>query len=136
MYIDKDWYNLTEIKEFVDNFSEELLSEAASVKTRIKLARSAKRTARKRAFIRKLREKKRKRTPDLKKRAYSEVRSAFRKKLFKGSWKKLPYSARQRIDAAIQRRKPIISKMIDRIMPSVTRGESKRLQKLAQKKKR
>lgn len=136
MYIDKNWYDPAQLKEFTESKEYQSLFESASIKTRIKLARAARRTARRRNFIRKLREKKRKTNPTLKKRAYSEVRSAFRRKLFKGKWSDLSYAARQRIDGIIQRRKPIIDRMIKRIMPAVTRGESTRLQKLAQKKKR
>lgn len=136
MYIDKNWYDPKELKEFLDSNPTESLYESASIKTRIKLARAAKRTARRRSFVRKLREKKRKQNPALKKRAYSEVRSAFRRKLYKGKWSDLPYSARQRIDAAIQKRKPVIDRMIKRIMPKVYKGETQRLQKLAAKKKK
>lgn len=135
MYIDKNWYNTEEIQEFIKNVPKMNINEAASVQTRIRLARAARRTAKRRNFIRKLRQKKRKQSGELKKRAYSEVRTAFRKKLYKGKWSSLPYSARQRIDSAIQKRKPLINRMVKRIMPKVTRGETKRLQKLSQKNK-
>jgi len=42
---------------------------------------------------------------------------------------------RKRIDAAIQKRKPILDRVVSRIMPSVVQGETKRIQKLNQKKK-
>ena len=135
MYIDKNWYDPKEMKEFMENHEQESLFESASIKTRIKLARAARRTARRRQFIRKLKEKKRRPSGDLKKRAYSEVRSAFRKKLFKGKWSNLSYAARQRVDNAIQRRRPVIDRMIKRIMPAVNRGETQRLQNVNRKKK-
>lgn len=134
MYIDKNWYDPKKIREFIESDESELLFETASVKTRIKLARAARRTARRRTFLTKLRKKKRKPTKALKKRAYSEVKSQFRRKLFKGKWSDLSYSARQKIDSMIQRRKPVIDRMIKRIMPSVVRGETQRLQKANKKK--
>lgn len=135
MYIDKNWYNKEEMSEFMKKMPLANINEAASVQTRIRLARAARRTAKRRNFIRKLKEKKRKQSGDLKKRAYSEVRNAFRKKLYKGKWSSLPYSARQRIDGVIQKRKPLINRMVQRIMPRVTRKETTRLQKLSKKNK-
>lgn len=132
MYIDETWYDPRQIKEFLEK-NDLILTESANVKTRVKLARAARRTARRRAFIRRLRAKKRKQNPALRKRAYSEVRSALRKKLYKGKWKNLSYAARQRIDTMLQKRKPMINRMINRMMPSVVRGETKRLQKLNKK---
>jgi len=135
MYIDKNWYNPKELKEFLEIKEPETLFEEASIQTRIKLARAARRTARRRTFLRKLRQKKRKQNPALKKRAYSEVKAAFRRKLYKGKWSDLSYAARKRIDAAIQKRKPVLDRVVSRIMPSVVQGETKRIQKLNQKKK-
>lgn len=134
MFLNEKWYSQEEINEFL-NSDIDYLVEVADARTRMKLARAARRTAKRRAFLRKLREKRRKQTPALKKRAYNEVKTAFRKKLYKGSWKKLSYSARARIDAMIQKRKPALNRMVKRIMPAVVRGESKRLQTLAKRKK-
>jgi len=134
MYIDKTWYSEKEINDFV-LFNESVILESADARARMKLARAARRTAKRRAFIRKLRERKRKLTPVLKKRAYNEVKTAFRKRLFKGSWKKLSYATRARIDNLIQKKKPILNRIVKRIMPAVRRGESERLRKLGQKKK-
>ena len=130
MYIDDDWYNLNEMAEFMTLERSEIITEVVGVKTRMKLARSARRTAKRRAFLRKLRERKRKQNPALQKRAYYEVKSAFRKRLYRGNWKKLSYSSRARIDAIISKKKPIFKSMVKRIMPSVRRGESTRLQSL------
>jgi hypothetical protein len=134
MFINENWYDSKEINEFLKIHENHILNESASIQTRIKLARAARRTAKRRSFVRKLRQKKRKPTVTLKKRAYNEVHSAFRQKLYKGSWSKLPYSARQRIDAMIQKRKPILDRIVKRIMPSVTKGETTRLQNLNKKK--
>ena len=133
MFLNENWFSEKEMKEFL-NSSKEYLFEVVEAKTRMKLARAARRTAKRRAFLRKLREKRRKQTPALKKRAYNEVKAAFRKKLFKGNWKKLSYSSRARIDAVIQKRKPALNRMVKRIMPAIIRGESRRLQNLSSRK--
>jgi hypothetical protein len=133
MYIDKNWYNEEEINTFLLERNE-LILETADARARMKLARAARRTARRRAFIRKLRERKRKLNPALKKRAYNQVKTAFRKRLFKGPWKKLSYATRARIDSLIQKKKPILNRIVKRIMPSVRKGESDRLRKLNQRK--
>ena len=134
MFLNEKWYSQEEINEFL-NLEIDYLTEVVDAKTRMKLARAARRTAKRRGFLRKLREKRRKQTPALKKRAYNEVKTAFRKKLYKGEWKRLSYSARARIDAMIQKRKPALNRMVKRIMPAVVRGETKRLQSIAQRKK-
>jgi hypothetical protein len=136
MYLNKNWYNEEEINEFLNSTDFNLINEVASVKTRMKLARAARRTARRRAFIRKLKAKRRKQLPALKKRAYNEVKTAFRKKLYKGKWSRLSYSSRARIDAMISRKKPILNRMVKRIMPAVIRGETQRLASLNKKGKK
>lgn len=133
MIIDGTWFSKKEILEFI-NSGIDVITETVDAKTRMKLARAARRTSKRRAFLRKLREKRRKQIPALKKRAYNEVKTAFRKKLYKGNWKKLSYSSRARIDAMIQKRKPALNRMVKRIMPAVVRGETKRLQSLANRK--
>jgi hypothetical protein len=134
MFIDKNWYDNLELYEFYLNETD-ILNEVASAQTRIKLARAARRKAARRAYLTKLRAPKRKQLPQLKKRAYNEVKTAFRKKLYKGNWKNLSYSSRARIDAALSKRKVAMGRMVKRIMPAVVRGEGKRLQRLRQNKR-
>jgi hypothetical protein len=107
-----------------------LLNEVVSAQTRVKLARAARRTAKRRAMLRKLRSKKRKTNPQLQKRAKQHVKDVLRKRVFKGNWKKLSYSQRANIDARINKKKRDISSMVRRIMPEVVRDETKRLQRL------
>ena len=71
MYLNKDWYDDKEILKFIKE-SKEFLTETASAQTRMKLARAARRTAKRRAVINKLRAKKRKLNPVLKKRPYNQ----------------------------------------------------------------
>jgi hypothetical protein len=123
-----DWFDIKEFNEYLTNNQ---LDEEVSVQTRIKLARAAKRTAKRRAFLRKARARRRKSGKDLKKRAYREVRSALRRKLYSGDMRKASYAQRARIDAAINRRKGFIGKLVSQIMPRVVKKESQRIQRLS-----
>lgn len=107
-----------------------IINEVVTAKTRIKLARAARRTAKRRAMLRKLRAKKRRTNPQLQKRAKQHVKDVLRQRVYKGSWKKLSYAQRANIDARINKRKRDITTMVKRIMPEVVRDESKRLQRL------
>ena len=106
------------------------LKEETSPTTRMKLAKAARRTAKRRAMIRKIRSRRRKNIPQLKKRAKNEVKDQLRRKAFRGNWKKLSYSQRASIDRMINKRKPMIDTMVKRIMPNVIRGESQRLRNI------
>lgn len=130
-YVAPSSFTFEEIEEFANNSM--ILNETVSAQGRMKLARSARRTAKRRAFLRKLRRKKRRNITQLKKRAASQVKTTLRKRLFKGNWKKLSYAQRSRIDSAINKRKPIITRMVKQILPKVVTGESKRLASLNRK---
>lgn len=106
------------------------IKETASPQTRMKLARVARRTAKRRAIIRKLRSKKRKNTGQLRVRAKNEIKSQLRRRVYKGNWKKLSYNQRANIDRAINKRKSMVDTMVKRIMPTVIRGESERIRNL------
>lgn len=123
-----EWFDISEFNEFLSQ--RETLGEEVSVQTRIKLARAARRTAKRRAFLRKARSKRRKTGEQLKKRAYREVRSALRKRLFSGDIRKASYAQRARIDAAINRRKQFVTKLVSQIMPKVVRKESQRIKNI------
>jgi hypothetical protein len=109
---------------------EEFLSEAvASIATRMKESRAAKRTAKRRAMVRRVRSRTRRNIKVLKRRAYSQVKTILRKRLFGSSGKKLSVSQRYIIDKMIAKRKPILNRMVKSILPKVVSGETKRLQK-------
>ena len=110
--------------------SKKNIKEFVSPMTRMKLAKAARRTSNRRAILRKMRSKKRKNLTQLKKRAKNEVKDQFRRKVHKGSWKKLSYSQRASIDKSIARKKKMVDNTVKRIMPSVIRGETARLKKL------
>jgi hypothetical protein len=109
------------------------LQEEVSVKTRIKLSRAARRTAPRRKIVRRMREKRRKNLPQLKKRAVSLIRNALRERVFKGNWKNLPLSSRANIDKQINRNPKLITTMVRKILPKVMKGESERLKNLSKK---
>lgn len=125
----EDWLNTEDIQEFTNT-----LSEAVSVRSRMKLAVAARRTSKRRAFLRKMRAKRRKSTMQLKNRARRVVRATLKKKLYKGNWQKLSYSQRMRIDAAVNKKKKFINSIVNQIMPKIVKGESERLKKLNEEK--
>ena len=125
------WFNLEEFEEFINS---NLLDEAVNVQTRMKLARAARRTSKRRSFIRKIRAKRRKNMGQLRQRAFRVVRNQIRKRLHKGNWSKLSYSERARIDGVIDKRKKFIKNVVRQIMPKIVKGESERLRKLNRKK--
>lgn len=130
-YVSLPSFTFEEIQEFANN--QEVLTETVSAQGRMKLARSARRTAKRRAFLRKLRKKRRRNIKQLKKRATSQIKTTLRKRLFKGNWKKLSYAQRARIDTAINKRRPILTRMVKQILPKVVSGESKRLAQMNRK---
>jgi hypothetical protein len=124
------WFNIEEFDQFINS---DLLDEAVSVQTRMKLARAARRTSKRRSFIRKIRAKRRKNMTQLRQKAFRVVRNQIRKRLHKGNWSKLSYSERARIDGVIDKRKKFIKNVVRQIMPKVVKGESERLRKLNKK---
>jgi hypothetical protein len=125
-----EWFNLREFDEFI---SKNDILEEVSVQTRVKLARAAKRTAKKRAFLRKARAKRRRSLPELRKRATRQIRTILRKRLFRGSLKKASYAQRARIDSVINKRKSFVTKLVGQLMPKVVKGESQRLKNIARR---
>lgn len=123
----ENWLNGPDFDQFIE---QHLLNEAVTVKTRMKLAVAARRTSKRRAFLRKIRAKKRKNLTQLKTRARKVVRTQLRKRLFKGNWQDLSYSQRMRIDNSINKKKKFINRIVSQIMPKVVKGESERLKKL------
>jgi hypothetical protein len=107
------------------------MNEEVSAMTRQKLARVARRTSKRRMFLRKARQRRRRNIKQLRKRAKNEVKDTLRKKLTgKRPWKKISYSQRVQYDRSVARRKKIADAMVKRNMPQVIRGETERLRKL------
>lgn len=117
-------------KSIIENFIDNFINEEVSAQTRMKLSRIAKRTAPRRKIVRAMRAKKRKSLLQLKIRAKNRIKDVLRHRVYKGNWKKLSLSQRAQIDKNINKKKKIIGKMVQRIMPEVIRGESQRLRNL------
>jgi hypothetical protein len=117
-------------KSVISNFIDNFINEEVSAQTRMKLSRIAKRTAPRRKIVRAMRAKKRKSLIQLKVRAKNRIKDVLRHRVYKGNWKKLSLSQRAQIDKSINKKKKIIGKMVQRIMPEVIRGESQRLRNL------
>lgn len=114
----------------IANFLNNFINEEVSAQTRMKLSRIAKRTAPRRKIVRAMRAKKRRSILQLKKRAKNRIKDVLRHKVSGGNWKKMSMSQRVQIDRNINKRKKIVDKMIQRVMPEVIRGESVRLRNL------
>ena len=115
-------------KKLKEMFSSMLTERTASIQTRIKLSRAAKRTAKRRAIKRKIKSRTRYGLKTLKRRAYSQVKSTLRRRLFGNKSGKLSVAQRYQLDKAIDKRRPLLNRMVKTILPKVITGESKRLQ--------
>ena len=127
------WFTFGEFKEYRNNPEDVLLNlnEVADITTRLKLRRAAKRTSRRRSRKRFMRRKIRKNKDQLKKRAYSQIKTLLRKRLSGGRpWSKISLSTRARIDASINRRKSILVRMVKNRIPKMPAQETKRLQRV------
>ena len=87
------WFDVEEFNSFSDDLTEEV-----SVKTRMKLAISARRTSKRRAFLTKIRAKKRKGMAQLKRRARNQVRNEMKRRIGGTNWSNLSYGVRKRLD--------------------------------------
>ena len=116
------------VSNFLNNFIS--TNEEVTVQTRMKLSRAAKRTSPRRTMLRKIRSKKRKTLIQLKIRAKNRIKDVLRHRVYKGEWKKLSLSQRAQIDKNINKKKMLVNKMVQRILPEVIRGESQRLRNI------
>jgi len=127
------WFSLSEFFDFCSKQNNTVpLFEIASMATRLKLRRAAKRTSKVRARKRKIRERLRKNKTQLKKRAYNQVKTELRRRLTGGKpWSSLSLSTRARIDSIISKRKPMLNRMVKQRTQKMPAQESQRLRKLS-----
>jgi len=127
------WFSLSEFFDFCSKQNNTVpLFEIASMTTRLKLRRAAKRTSKVRARKRKIRERLRKNKTQLKKRAYNQVKTEMRRRLTGGKpWSSLSLSTRARIDSIISKRKPMLNRMVRQRTQKMPAQESQRLRRLA-----
>jgi hypothetical protein len=110
--------------------SEKRLSRAA----RIKLARSAKRTARKRAIKKRIRAKRMKTTDQLKKVADKTAKNIIVKKMTGGKkYSNLSLSQKEMIDKKLVSKKAVLNKISRKLMPVVKLKEKERLKRVRNK---
>jgi hypothetical protein len=121
--LEENWFNYEEY---------ELFCEKVSLQTRKKMARAAKRTAKRRAVSRKRKQKHRKSGADLGKKANREAKLVLRKKIIGDqNWNELSLSQRANIDAIIAKKgKGAISKIAKKLLPKVKIKEKERMQRL------
>ena len=127
------WFTIAEFVEYQNNPENirNTLYEVATIVTRMKLRRAAKKTSSRRARKRFIRRKIRKNRDQLKKRAYGQVKTLLRKRLSGGRpWSKLSLSTRARIDSSINKRKSILIRMVKTRLPKMATQETKRLQRV------
>ena len=102
-----------------------------SIQARRKLARRMKVTAKKRAMVRKRKEKRRKTKDQLVAKANKQAVMKVRQKLLRGmKWKDVPYLQREKIDAKVKKKKARIAVIAKRLMPSMQKQEKERLEKV------
>ena len=130
---EETWFDYEEFVEYYNNPLNKIepLMEAVSLQTRIKLSRAAKRTSKRRARKRFMRRKIRKNKGQLAKRAYGQIKTILRKRLTGGrDWSSISLSSRMRIDAAINKRKSILTRMVKTRIPKMASQETARLQRV------
>jgi len=127
------WFSLEEYVNYVENIENipQYISEDISIATRMKLRRAAKRTSIRRARKRYIKRGIRKNTKALAKRAYTQIKTLLRKRLTGGrSWSSLPLASRVRIDNAINKRRPILKRLVKNRITKMPSQETKRLQRV------
>ena len=127
------WFNLEEYAYYVENVENipQYISESASIATRMKLRRAAKRTSSRRARKRYIKRGIRKNAKTLARRAYTQVKTLLRKRLTGGrSWSSLPLASRARIDNAINKRRPMLKRLVKNRITKMPSQETKRLQRV------
>ena len=131
---ENNWFDLEEFQEFVKN-QDKYLTENVSAQTRVKLANAARRTAKRRAVVSRLKKGKPASNKTLKKRTYEQIKNSLRKRVSGKNWKSLSYSTRERIDKTLSRKSPQIKKIVKKVISSARIEDNKRLQRLKSNKK-
>jgi hypothetical protein len=129
------WFDQEELNEYLELSKKGYLTEVVSAETRVKLARAARRTAKRRAVSSKLHRKKPAKSSTLKKRTYEQIKNNLRKRVGGKNWKSLAYSTRERIDKTLKKRTPAIKKMAKKLITSAKKKENQRIQKIKSDKK-
>ena len=118
--INENWFDYDEF---------ELFCEKVSVMTRRKMAKAARRTAKRRAVTRKRKQKRMKSKEEILAKAKREAKKVLRKKAIGGkNWSELSITQRAKIDDIIAKRgKGAIAKLSKKLLPKVKVKEKERL---------
>ena len=112
------------------------LSEIISMETRRKMAKAARRTAKRRAMSRKRKEKRIKSGPALKAKAGRAARSKIIRKLFgKTPYSQMSLGQKQNVGRALDKKKAAIAKLTKKLFPRMKKAETERIRKLMVAKK-
>jgi len=107
------------------------LSEIVSMETRRKMAKAARRTAKRRAMSRKRKEKRIKSGPALKAKAGKAARSKIIRKLFgKTPYSQMSLGQKQNVGRALDKKKAAIAKLTKKLFPRMKKAETERIRKL------
>tara|TARA_Y100001973_G_scaffold63567_3_gene92996 strand:- start:5038 stop:8832 length:3795 start_codon:yes stop_codon:yes gene_type:complete len=128
-FIAESWFNH---EEFVE-FREETINEL-STQGRRKLQRAAKKTAKRRMRARKMKEKRRKGTDQIKAKAGKEAVKRIRKKILGDrKWSEVSFQEREKIGKKVQKKKAAIARISKRLVPQMKKAETERLQQVRQR---
>ena len=112
------------------------LFEFVSMETRRKMAKAARRTAKRRAMSRKRKEKRIKSGSALKAKAAKAARSKIIKKLFgKTPYSQMSIGQKQNVGRALDKKKAAIAKLTKKLFPRMKKAETERIRKLMVAKK-
>ena len=105
-----------------------------TMQARRKMARAAKRTAKKRARVRAIKQKRRKTRGEIEKKSRKAARNFFKKKIIKSmKWEKVPIKQRENIEKILDKKKTAINKLSKRMIPKMQKAEQERLKRLKSK---
>ena len=126
------WFDYEEFSEFVNNMEEpQEMNEALTLSGRRKLSMRMKKTAKKRARVRKMREKRRKTKTQLVAKATKTAIKKIRARFHKGrAWNDVSYMERIRIGEKMKKKKKAIQRVSKRLIPAMHKAEKERLQKV------
>jgi hypothetical protein len=114
-----------------ENLINTILNEVVSMDTRRKMARAARKTAKRRANSRKRKQMRMKTGVQLKAKASKAARTKFIKKLFGDtSYSSMSLGQKQTVSKALDKKKNAISKLAKKLLPRIRKSESERIRKL------
>jgi len=130
---EKKYNKMVGIPDSVEHEEGNELNEL-TIQARRKMARSAKRTAKKRQRKREMKKKRKKSDVEIKRKAQKTALSVVRKKMIKGmKWSELSFSQRESIEKKLKKKKKVIGRLAQRLVPKARIAEKERLQQVRAK---